>query len=249
MMFGHADRVSNLGLPVTFQSWRLLSLLRVFLRKRAGLLKDFDHRLPRVRAAHVNLQRAIPRKKTLGGLCSTYVKVQGSFPVHVRISPLAVLVGQDLCTNGLATPAAQNMQLARVSLPRTDYSDDVDVCDGQYLVDGDSHSDVPPDEEQCSFEGLHDLVPTGELQSLLASLPRAFTRLYLPMRRVARRFRSAKGKFGPRRCFNGVRFKRRFVRKDFGARPGGKSRNGFHCDGMFVSFGHALGEQISAFFG
>ena len=68
-MLEQANRVSELGLSVTFQSWMLLSLLQFPPppNKWAELLKDLGHRLPRIRVEHVNLQRAILRERALEG--------------------------------------------------------------------------------------------------------------------------------------------------------------------------------------
>lgn len=56
--------------------------------------------------------------------------------------------------------------------------------------------------------------------------------LYWAMRRVVRRYRAAKDKFGPKRKFKGGRFKRRFRR--FGQK-GGKAREGSFTGQIFIS--------------
>lgn len=61
------DRVSGLGLPITFQRWMLLSLLPLFPRTRAELHTGLGNALQAQRADDFRLQKAIPREMILYG--------------------------------------------------------------------------------------------------------------------------------------------------------------------------------------
>ena len=60
------------------------------------------------------------------------------------------------------------------------------------------------------------------------------------MRKATRRFRAAKGRFGPRRRFKGARFKRRFGKK-------GK-RKGFFVGNTFVDLDRVPDDDMEAWF-
>ena len=69
-MFDGANRVAQLGLGVIFQAWMLFSLLQLSLKQWCKMLKDLQHRLPRDRAEHVELQQITLREETLEGSIS-----------------------------------------------------------------------------------------------------------------------------------------------------------------------------------
>ena len=62
-MLEDANRVANLGLNATFQSWMMLSLLQLTPGKWSDLLKGFGHKLPRERHEYETLEQNILRER------------------------------------------------------------------------------------------------------------------------------------------------------------------------------------------
>ena len=118
----------------------------------------------------------------------------------------------------------------------------MDIVDGHHLVDG-SDGGVSPCEEQWAFEGEHDPLDADEVRQFQCSSASQVAGLYLAMRKAVRQHRAAKGRFGPRRRFNGSSIERRFRRKGLHARFGGTARNGFSIGEAYVRLDHVLDEE------
>ena len=121
----------------------LLSLLQLSPRKWAESLKDFGHRLPRNRVEHVDLQKAILRERVLEG--SVLDRRQGAqhipgFRCHFTIDGSSEPRPLYQCLGDLGGAEGASGSPA---LPEPDYSDNVDVLDGHYLVARDSGGEVP----------------------------------------------------------------------------------------------------------
>ena len=231
-MFDETNRVSNLSLNFTFRSWMLLSLLQLSPKRWSELRKDTQRRLPHNQAEYVQLQQTILREKPWRAAFGTRQGARNApgsgsssrhFAIEHELRPLFMCLGDPggcgVGSNGLGAG----------SLDR-EVDHQVDVHDEHYLCDSDGGSDVSSDEEQWAYEDLHDALNSAELDELRRMSPGQVADLYWAMRRVVRRFRAARGRFGPRGRFKGGCFKRRF-RKGSSKGSGGKRRKGFYVGG------------------
>ena len=218
-MLDEANRISNLGLSVTFQSWMLLSLLQLPPRKWSDLLQDLGHTLPVDRDEYIALQAAILRERTFessaveirgqarnipggSGRCFTAEEAEPR-PAFLCLGDpgdeLGVVVGKGVnsdvdVVSGLSTCAASDLGT-------------VDVYDGHYLVDGeDSDSDISSTDSQWDYENEGDPLSASDLQMLRSKSPVEKQQLYWAMRKAVRRYRASIGKLRPRRRGKGARF-------------------------------------------
>lgn len=116
--FEVANRVVGLGLNVTFQSWMVVSLLGLSLRKWSDLLKDLGHRLPANRAEDRSMQGAILRECILedsvfnlrgqarlpnGGRASFLVEEDDPRPLYMCLGDLGGTAVQSDCAARIDT--------------------------------------------------------------------------------------------------------------------------------------------------
>lgn len=211
MLLEQASQASDLGLPVTFQSWMLLSLPHLPSKKWFELLNVLHYGLPRERHEYIELQQTILRECVLEG--SVLDLRQGARNVLGRRSCFTIDEGSELrplylC---LGDPGGIGIVEPRAPEAELDGGDDsVDVRDGHGFVE-DLDSDISS-EEQWSWEDAGDLLPAERIRSLQGKIVVEKAELYWVMRRAIRRCRAAKGKFGLRRRFKGANFRRRSPR-------------------------------------
>lgn len=241
-LFNGANRVGHLGLSVTFQSWMLFRFFQLFPKKWFELFKGLQHRSPQNRAEHSELQQAIIREKMFEGsifdLRSIHARnVIGSYGGSYFISgegveprPLYMCLGDP---GGTGTRDVE----ASVDSGSVVHDGFVGIYDGYYVCEGDPESDVSSDAEQRAWEDASDPF-AAEFAEFQGMIDTQVADLYWAMRRVVRRYRAAKVKFGPRRKCKGGRFKRQ---------KGGKPGRGFHVGQTWVSFDEAPGKEIEFF--
>lgn len=159
-MLEGANRVAELELSITFQSWMLLSLLQLPAKKWSELLKDLHHRLPRTRVEYVDLQQSILREKVLEnsafdqrgharnvvgadrgrGACVSGIEGVEPRPLFFCLGDHggSLLLGGPDGETGCGSGGRGGEDL---------------LLDGHHLLDSDSDSDVSPDEDQWEYEG------------------------------------------------------------------------------------------------
>ena len=251
-MLDKANQLCELNISFAFRTWMIMALLRLPPRKWVELLKDMQHRFPRNHEEYKSLQNTIVREKSLeyqvgalsrGGSGATGVTGTNFLTGQVQEDDWLPL---HLC---LGSPAGG--QEAHVDPRAAQRSADA-TATVLLSLGGieDSDSDFS-DEDTWQREDREDPYSPSMLeaeQQKAAANPEYLHELYWTKRKATRKFRAAKGRFGPRVRFHPRKLGNKFTRRGLSARTGGPTRKGFFVGQYFVSLDHIPEEEIIAFF-
>ena len=254
-MLERANQLADLDISFPFRAWMLLALMRLPPRKWAEYLKDMGHRFPKTHGEYLLMQQAIIRERTLEQQVGTlggeragrapFGAAAGSYLQEGSSDPWPLY----LC---LGSPAgANNTQSSYITGPcQGDRPSSVTIYEVTGIDDPDSSSDT--DEDQWSEENAGDPYDAERLAAEQAAAKQDrnyLAQLYWAQRVGQRRYRAAKGKFGPKRSFGGKRLAKRFTRRGPPAPgSGSSSQKGFFIGSNFVSLDHVPEQDLVAFF-
>ena len=245
-MLDRANKLAELGITWQFKAWMILALLRLPPRKWADYLKEMGHRFPRTEAEYQAMQQAIIRERVfmtdvgqLGanaqsagshvGYAEGTFAVLGNDPL-----PLYMCLGSPSEDDVPAFPTVSKDSGSNVGAPSLGHvQENLDLTLYNWEgVDDASDSEVS-NEETWLAENAHDPYTPERLaneQQLAAGNGKYLKDLFWARRVATRRFRAAKGKFGPRSRFKIRKMSKRVTKWGPPARsvhiiaPGDKSR-------------------------
>ena len=256
-MLDRANRLADLAISYPFRSWMLLSLLRLPAKKWAEYLKDMGHKFPRDGDQYRTMQELIVREKTLevqvGSLGAVSTPAHGGGSGAFVISePSGLQMNEPLplylC---LGNPSGDSAPVNSVYLGRDQEQtfptlSELEVWDTG-IPDSDSESST---EEQWARENQQDPWSQERLdaEESLGKDPGHLREVFWQVRKAVRRFRAARGKFGPRRAFRQRKFKKTFRRSGPSSLKTGRPQKGFYIGDHFVSLDHVPEHELEAFF-
>ena len=237
-----ANKVSELGLSYQFRTWMLLSLLRLHPKRWAEILKECGRRLPKTQEEYNQVKSILDRDSAIESTVRNLQKgSQGGsgtfFSFDGDPQPLYMtLIGGGVPNEGVKPGR-----------------DEVDI----YEVESDDsggESEWETDDETWEKEQFQDNWLPGDLQDE-ARRGRDSTYLaetYWAARKAERKYRAAKGRFGPKRSFRkGGRSSSRprsFRGRSRTRGPMRRKGKGFFIGETYVSLDHVPDEDVEVFF-
>jgi len=251
-MLERANNQAELGISYPFRAWMLLSLLRLSPKKWSEYLKDMGHRFPRTEEEYRRMQEAIVREKTLENQVGTLGQASNQPNTHggnTFLSTEEPCVPLYLC---LGNPADNGNPMFSPGVSQYPVPEEHAMQIALLNLEGiaDSESDEDTSDEQWERENKEDPYDSLRLEAEEKEAkenPIYVAELYWAKRRADRRYRAAKGRFGPKKKYHPRKIAKRFTKRG----PTGKygsSIKGFFIGEHFVSLDNIPQDDLMAFF-
>ena len=250
-MLDKANQLANLNISYPFRARMVLALPRLPPRKWAEHLKEMGHRFPNTADEYRRMQEGIVREKTLEtevgtlggpGRSNHQAHFVGLGCVDADALPLYLCLGD---------PAAKPEGTTQTTFPTQRATDSHHTAAAYLQLEDRCASDSEAsDDEMWRKENDEDPYNAERLSLELSTAkadPMYLAELWWAKRVATRRYRAAKGRFGPNKRHGVNKVAKRFTRRG-PANRFGKPSKGFFIEDIFITLEDVPDETLAVFF-